>query len=304
MGWLINNLRKYAELFSKNNSIALRLSGFLITLTLIIISGYCGWLIERLLFTDNKIIKSIGLIILIFSLASAIAYKSLAQNVIEILKLLKDNNLKSAQKKLAHIVGRDTNNLDKQEILRAAAESTSENSVDGIFAPIFWMLIGLLIWDFSTDLPGPLAISWIFKATSTIDSMLGYKQGNLYWLGYAGAKLDDLLTWIPCRIVLITLPLITIEWKSIPEVIKSAWLEGSIDESPNSGLSEAIFAHCFQIRMGGDNKYNDRLIRKELLAPNAPKANEKSIMLMIRSILFLECFWIGFFSLIYLLIKG
>ncbi len=55
--------------------------------------------------------------------------------------------------------------------------------------------------------PGPLALAWGFKAASTLDSMLGYRQGRLRWLGTAGARLDDLLVWLPCRLVALTLPL-------------------------------------------------------------------------------------------------
>ena len=83
------------------------------------------------------------------------------------------------------------------EILRAAAETASENAVDGFFAPLFWMLLGAWIWECWPELPGPLALAWGFKASSTLDSMLGYRSGRLRWLGTAGARLDDVLTWCP-----------------------------------------------------------------------------------------------------------
>ena len=302
MGLLINTLRKYAELFAKNNSLALKISGFLITFIMILISGTFGWIIERLSFSDSLFLKLIGSITLSLALASSIAYRSLFESVVAILKSLPEksspNKLDSARQKLQEIVGRDTNDLDRKNILRATAESTSENSVDGIFAPIFWILIGLLSWDVSLNLPGPLAFAWIFKASSTLDSMLGYKEGNLIWLGYSSAKLDDLLTWIPCRLVLMSLPLVTRKWTLTPQLIKGAWIEGSKYESPNSGLSEAIFAHCLQIKMGGENKYNKELIKKEILAGRAPEATKYSIKKMLRAILYLELLWVAFFSLL------
>ena len=299
---LINVLKKHIESYAKGNILRLRVGGLLITLIVISISGTCGWIIERFYFAESPAIKLLGLISLIFSLASAIAYRSLYISVLEILNSLQNicspKDLDLARNKLQQIVGRETNNLDRSEILRAAAESTSENSVDGVFAPMFWMIIGLLLWNFSTNLPGPLSLAWVFKASSTLDSMLGYKEGNLTWLGYTGAKLDDLLTWIPCRIVFITLPLISKKWSSIPKVLKEAWIDGSKDESPNSGLSEAIFAHCFQIKMGGANKYNNKIVRKEILAKGSPEASENSIKNMLKSIIYLQLLWIVLSALI------
>lgn len=81
--------------------------------------------------------------------------------------------------------------------------------------------------------------------------MLGYKEGKLKWLGFTGAKLDDLMVWIPSRIVLITLPLCCKTKQSIFKTIKIAWKDGIADSSPNSGISEAIFAYCAEVKMGG-----------------------------------------------------
>ena len=307
MGWLINFLRKNIESIAKNNTFKLKVGGFFITLTLIIISGLVGYTIEQLTFSEVIILKYIGLITIIITLASTIAYKSLFNSVIDILESLTENysheNLESARIKLRQIVGRNVDNLDKQEILRATAESASENSVDGVFAPIFWIVIGIILWKYSTSFPGPLALALIFKASSTLDSMLGYKEGKLLWLGYASAKLDDLLTWIPCRIVVMTLPLVTKNWSSTPMIIKKAWIDGSKDESPNSGLSEAIFAHCFQIRMGGLNKYSQGIKEKSILAKHAPEATNTSIKEILKKIFHLQLLWIIIILLINNLLK-
>ena len=298
MGLLISSSQKSLESIAKDNTLGLRIGGFFITFTLILISGLTGWFIERLFLSEESLLKYIGLLTLVISLASAIAYKSLHQSVMSVLQFISEESspldLDLAKDKLRNIVGRDVNQLDKKGILRATAESASENSVDGVFAPIFWMLVGIFFWHFSTTLPGPLTLSWIFKASSTLDSMVGYKEGKLIWIGYASAKLDDLLTWIPCRIVLITLPLISRSWYLTPKIINSAWREGSKNDSPNSGLSEAIFAHCFQIRMGGISTYNKKIVEKKILAPRAPEANKNSIKKMINFILYLELSWIVF----------
>ena len=83
------------------------------------------------------------------------------------------DSLKPARRNLSWIVGRDVQSLDRKGLLRAAAETASENAVDGVFAPLLWMVIGALLWKILPSGPGPLALAWGFKASSTLDSMLG-----------------------------------------------------------------------------------------------------------------------------------
>ncbi len=296
MGFIINWLRVLVERVAKENQLKLTIGGILITFILIFLSGSCGWLIERVFLTFKYEKRFFSILILLISLSSALAAKSLYQSVIEIVNLISpegDNEkIRKARKKLSFIVGRDVQNLNKDEILRASAETAGENAVDGIFAPLFWMFVGIISWQFNESLPGPLALVWIFKASSTIDSMLGYKKGNLRWLGFAGAKLDDILTFIPARIVLITLPFCCRTNKSTFKTIKQAWDDGCADSSPNSGISEAIFAHCANLRMGGENFYKGKKVLKPLIAKSAPKASKKSIRRILNLSLRLEFVWL------------
>ena len=172
-------------------------------------SGTVGWMIERLCFAPAPI-HAVGWILLLIGLASSLAARSLRSSVRAVVNALpplgRGGDLTTARQRLSWIVGRDVCELNEQEILRATAESASENAVDGLFAPLFWILFGLALWRINPNLPGPLTLAWAFKASSTLDSMLGYRLGRLYWMGTAGARLDDLLTWVPCRIVMLTLP--------------------------------------------------------------------------------------------------
>jgi adenosylcobinamide-phosphate synthase len=118
----------------------------------------------------------------------------------------------------------------------------------------------------NSELPGPLALAWAFKASSTLDSMLGYRRGNLRWLGTAGARLDDLLTWLPCRLVMVSLPMISHAYWRWSHLIHAAETDGRSDPSPNAGRSEAIYAHCTGIKMGGTNKYGTKWLEKPVLA--------------------------------------
>ncbi len=302
MGRLISTLRKYTEKLAGDNILGLRLGGLLITFILIFLSGLTGWFLEQIALINLPLLSYVGSIILIIGLASTLAARSLRESVLAVLEALPEGSnkeqLQIARQKLSYIVGRDVWQLEESEILRAAAETASENAVDGIFAPLFWMIIGASFWNISTDLPGPLTFALVFKASSTIDSMIGYRHGRMQWLGTAGAKLDDVLTWIPSRIVLLTLPLVSQPLQKMPSLIHSAWVDGSQDSSPNAGISEAIYAHCAEVKMGGKNRYQEKLTIKPLLAKNSPEASIKSVKRILNLTLRLEFAWIAIIGIL------
>ncbi len=299
---MISLLRESIEVLAKDNSFRLRIGGLFITTTVVSISVLFGWSLEQIALDKYSSYNLIGSLILIFSMASCIATKSLRASIFAILKdleaLPESISIKTARKNLSHIVGRDVSQLNRSEILRATAETASENSIDGIFAPLFWMFIGASLLTINSQLPGPLALGLAYKASSTIDSMIGYKTGPLLYLGMVGAKLDDALTWLPCRIVLITLPLISKPFYKVPSIIKLALNDGSKDPSPNSGISEAIFAHCLGIKMGGLNYYKGKLINKPILAKESDSASPESIRNLLRLSLRLELIWLICISII------
>ena len=296
MGVVINYLRRLIEGIANDSKFKLYIGGGIITFILILLSGLSGWFIERLFFLFNNGNNIFITFIFIFILSSSLAARSLNKSVNEVINLISEDtgedNLRAARGKLSFIVGRDVENLNKDEILRATAETASENSVDGVFAPLFWMFIGIIFWQFNQIMPGPLTMAWIFKASSTMDSMLGYKEGNLKSLGFFGAKLDDLLTWIPTRIVLFSLPFCCKQKQSIFKTIKYAWNDGSLDCSPNSGISEAIFAYCAEVKMGGINFYKGKKYIKPLIAKSNPIATKYSVKRIMILSLKLQFIWL------------
>jgi adenosylcobinamide-phosphate synthase len=199
----------------------------------------------------------------------------------------------AARQALAWIVGRDTADLEAGEILRAAAETASENAVDGLFAPLFWMLVGAGLWSLNPDLPGPLALAWGFKAASTLDSMLGYRQGRLRWLGTAGARLDDLLVWLPCRLVALSLPLAAGPGSRCLPLLAAALRDGAADPSPNAGVSQAAYAHTCGVQLGGCNRYGTQVRDKPLLAPGFPPADRAAVQRMLELNRRLEWLWLA-----------
>ena len=294
MGWWIQRLRRCTERWAGDQPRRLRLGGGVITLLLVLGSGGIGWCLERLIWLPAPWSWFTNLVLMI-GLASALAARSLAVSVSAVLTALPrgaDTELNPARQKLAWIVGRDVERLDEAGILRAAAETASENAVDGIFAPLFWMGIGLLSWSFVPTGPGPLALAWAFKASSTLDSMLGYKHGHLRWLGTAGARLDDLLTWLPCRLVMLTLPLVSRPWTSWFALVVAAERDGASDPSPNAGRSEAIYAHCAGVRLGGRNRYIRGWVDKPILAAKQPPADQAGIRRILGLNLRLQGLWL------------
>ena len=153
MGWWINWLRQVAESLAGDRPWALRLGGGAITLVLVAGSGSLGWGLEHLAQGSRGLIQMLAWLVLLIALASALAGKSLEQGVRAVLQQLDD--LPEARRKLGWIVGRDTADLDRSAILRALAETATENGVDGLFAPLFWMLVGACLWAINPAWPGP-----------------------------------------------------------------------------------------------------------------------------------------------------
>ena len=280
MGWLISWLRQVVESLAGNRPWALRLGGGAITLVLVAGSGGLGWGIEHLALAGRGPGQVFAWLVLLIALASALAGRSLEQGVQAVLDQL--NNLPRARRQLAWIVGRDTADLDRNAILRALAETASENGVDGLFAPLFWMLVGAGLWAINPAWPGPLSLAWAFKAASTLDSMLGYRRGKLAWLGTAGARLDDLLVWLPCRLVALTLPLASGQSPvyAIPrcwQTLRTALREGAADPSPNAGVSQAAYAHEGRVQLGGANRYGGQIKVKPILGAGLPPPDKAAI---------------------------
>ncbi len=311
MGWWITRLQRLVEHWAGDRPVLLRMGGGLITLLLVGGSGLAGWAVEQLARAGIRTggwWSAGGLALLTVALASALAGRSLAQAVRAVVQALPpdphaegDTALQAARQRLAWIVGRDTTELSPAEILRAAAETASENAVDGQFTPLFWMLAGAALWGLNPALPGPLALAWGFKAASTLDSMLGYRRGRLEWLGTAGARLDDLLVWLPCRLVAMGLPLVQQRPWRRPGLTPQRWWhqvraslrDGAPDPSPNAGVSQAAYAHAAGVQLGGRNRYAEGWKLKPLLAAGRPQADAAAVERMLGLTRRLSLLWLG-----------
>ncbi|WP_032521658.1 adenosylcobinamide-phosphate synthase CbiB [Prochlorococcus marinus] len=248
-------------------------------------------------------------LLIFFGLASCIATKGLISSVKEIAELIEnkeinDQNKRIIKEKVQKIVSRDVRSSSIKHLLRSSTESLTENSVDGIFGPLFWIFIGIVFMKFSVFLPGPLSLGFSYKAVSTLDSMIGYKYDYFRYLGFFSAKIEDILTFVPSRLVLITLPLVSVKVNEYISIIKNSYLDGKKYDSPNAGISEAIFAYISGIKLGGKSKYKNEITKKPIINENGEDCNQEKIKLICHLILRLQFLWIIIFVLIFSIVSN
>ncbi|MGI0482962.1 adenosylcobinamide-phosphate synthase CbiB [Geminocystis sp. CENA526] len=265
MGWIIQSYHNFV-IDRTSSKLARKIAGVILGLGLVIGSGGITWL---LIYWVSNFNYYGGIILQTVLLASCFAGKSLRHAAEDVLSSLKENDLSQARHRLSFYVGRDTENLSKEDILRAVLETVAENTVDGVTAPLFFALIGTFLPIIGSV---PLAIG--YKAISTLDSMIGYKKEPYVDIGWFSAKLEDCLTWLPCRLTVLTLGIISGKpLKYITECRQYAIL----DPSPNSGWSEAIYALILKVQLGGENTYKGEKKFKPLLGKPDKKIDANSI---------------------------
>ncbi len=176
--------------------------------------------------------------------SSLIAQRSLDSHVLAVAEAL-DAGLEAGRASVAKIVGRDVANLDETGVASAAIESLAENFSDGVAAPAFWLALG--------GLPGGLC----YKAINTADSMIGHKTPRHAAFGFAAAKLDDLVNFLPARLsaLLITGAAFLVPGASPRAAWRSVRRDAGGHPSPNAGWPEAAFAGALGVRLGGPRAY-------------------------------------------------
>jgi len=193
---------------------------------------------------------AVGTIFIFYSLST----RDLLREAKAVMDKLKSRNLVQARKNLSRIVGRDTRDLNEQQITRACIETTSENAVDGIIAPLLCAFIG-----------GP-ALAMAYKAVSTLDSMVGYKDNKYIDFGRTSARLDDIANYVPARIAAIVLPMsVYLCGADYLNSIKTIRRDGEKHPSPNSGIPEAAIAGALGIRLGGPGTYKGVVSNKPFI---------------------------------------
>ncbi|MBH0203631.1 MAG: cobalamin biosynthesis protein CobD [Nitrospira sp.] len=180
--------------------------------------------------------------------STTLAARDLWDHVGAVDRPLDVGDLPAARRAVALIVGRDTTELSESEVARATVETVAESAADGVIAPLVYLAIG----------GAPLALA--YKAVNTLDSMIGHRDEQYTDFGWASAKLDDLMNWIPARIAAILLIAGSGVTTGQLERLRNGWRvfcrDGSKHPSPNSGRPEAAMAGILGVRLGGTNFYD------------------------------------------------
>lgn len=173
--------------------------------------------------------------------SSLIASRSLYVHVAAVADALAADDLAGARAALSHIVGRDTAELPPAAVAGAALESLSENTSDGVIAPIFW---GVLL-----GLPGLAA----YKAVNTLDSMIGHRNERYAAFGGFAARLDDVANWLPARLTGVLFATASLR----PAAFAVMWRDSRQHRSPNAGWPESAAAGALGVRLSGPRLYGD-----------------------------------------------
>lgn len=178
-------------------------------------------------------------------ISTTIAVKGLKDAAMQVFRPLAKGDLQEARKYVGYIVGRDTAELGEPEITRAAVETVAENTVDAFVSPVFFALLG----------GAPLAMA--YRASNTLDSMVGYRNERYRFFGWASARWDDVVNWIPARLTvwLLLLAALPDSRLSAPRALQSVRRFARLHPSPNSGYPESAVAGALGIELGGLNTY-------------------------------------------------
>lgn len=173
--------------------------------------------------------------------AVLLAQRSLVQHVQAVGDALRVS-LGDGRRAVAMIVGRDVTGMDRPAVARAAIESAAENFSDGVIAPALWFAIA--------GVPGLL----VYKAVNTADSMIGYRTEKYENFGWAAARLDDVLNWVPARITAALIWCIARRgtWRAIAQ-------DAALHRSPNAGWPEAAMAPALDVALAGPRSYDGTL---------------------------------------------
>jgi len=189
-----------------------------------------GWIIEAVLATSLLAQKELGR-----------AVRSVADGL--------DFSLEAGRQAVSGVVGRDPETLDGAGVSRAAIESLAENTADGVIAPLFWLLV--------LGLPGIA----LYKAINTADSMIGHKTPKYLEFGWASARLDDLVNWIPARLTgLLFCAAAFLVSGANPRAAWEVMLnDAAKHDSPNAGWPEAAMAGALDFALGGPRAYEGEI---------------------------------------------
>ena len=206
-----------------------------------------------------SLLPGIGWLIEILLLYLALGLRSLGEHLVPVALALRNGDLAEARRRVGFIVSRDTGELDEQGVARAATESALENGSDAVFAALFWFAIA--------GAPGVV----LFRLSNTLDAMWGYRTERFERFGWAAARIDDALNFIPARLVALTY--------AVLGQTRQAWRcwrrQAPLWDSPNAGPVMAAGAGALGVSLGGPAIYHGELHPRPVLGEGeAPSARD------------------------------
>jgi adenosylcobinamide-phosphate synthase len=256
VGKLISTLERFLRRRMKN----LRKAGVVLGLAVILLTAGAAWLLSL-----------IHPVVQIYLLYAALAPRCLHTEARKIRKTLENGTIEQARHQVSMLVGRETAQLNKEQIVKATVETVAENTTDGVISPLLYMLLGSL---FGWAVP----LVWAYKAVSTLDSMVGYKNEKYIDLGRFSARADDVFNFIPARI--------TGVFMSTAAFFcglngRAAWRimirDHANHPSPNSAWSESAAAGALGLQLGGGAYYSGKWVEKKTQGDALKQAEPKDI---------------------------
>src|ERR1700746_3601687 len=208
-----------------------------------------------------------GLIAVAVLASTLIAQRSLHRYVANVASALDKNGLAAGREAVSHMVGRDTAELDRAGVARAAIESLAENFSDAVVAPVFWLLVA--------GLPGIA----MYKAINTADSMIGHRTPRLADFGWAAARLDDLVNLPASRLAALLLIAAAALRKgaSASGAGRTVRRDAARHRSPNAGYPEAAMAGALDLSLAGPRAYGGVRVEDAFMGDGRCEADAKDI---------------------------
>ncbi|MBP5493719.1 MAG: cobalamin biosynthesis protein CobD [Lachnospiraceae bacterium] len=225
-------------------------------LTVIIVLVVTFLVVSAIVFWSYYFNRYLGLAVEVLLTYFILATKSLRYESMKVYKALNTGTLDDARKAVSMIVGRDTENLSEEGVVKAAVETVAENTSDGVIAPMIFTAIG-----------GPV-LGFLYKAVNTMDSMIGYKNDKYLYFGRAAAKLDDFVNFLPARISAYFMIFAAYiggkdyDGRKAKDIFKRDRFNHA---SPNSAQTESVCAGALGVRLAGDASYFGKIVKKPFI---------------------------------------